>query len=306
VLDHLLARPDLFALNPVLVRRPERRAGDTRAAFTADAHAALAGNPDLVIEAMGGVDQPAELMLQALAGGAHVVTANKAALAARYDALKAGARHAQRRLQYAASVGGGVVILEALERLKPRGVVSVEGVMNGTGNFILSRLSAGAAFDDAVAEAQRLGFAEADPSADVDGHDAADKLSLLIREAFGKNVAPDAISKQSLREASSERLAQAAARGEVFKQVGRCALDANGSVEASVRVMSVSASHPLAGAVNEENRFVVTLADGSVHALYGKGAGRWPTAASVFADVMDIARACACDAPERAALAASA
>ena len=268
--------------------------------------AALADNPDLVIEAMGGIDQPADLMLRALAGGAHVVTANKAALAARYDALQAGARKAGRRLHYAASVGGGVVILEALERLKPRGVVSVEGVMNGTGNFILSRLRARAAFDDAVAEAQRLGFAEADPSADVDGHDAADKLSLLIREAFGRDVAPEAIAKESLRAATPERLAEAAAKGDVFKQIGRCALNADGSVEASVRVMSVPASHPLAGAVNEENRFVVTLADGSVHALYGKGAGRWPTAASVFADVMDIARACACDAPERAALAASA
>ncbi len=306
VLDHLLARPDLFALNPVLVRRPERRAGDGRAAFTADADVALAGNPDLVIEAMGGIDQPADLMLRALANGAHVVTANKAALAKRYDALQAGARKARRRLQYAASVGGGVVILEALERLKAHGVVSVEGVMNGTGNFILSRLRAGAAFDDAVADAQRLGFAEADPSADVDGHDAADKLSLLIREAFGRDVAPEAIAKESLRAATPERLAEAAGKGEVFKQIGRCALTSDGSVEASVRVMSVPQAHPLAGAVNEENRFVVTLSDGSVHALYGKGAGRWPTAAAVFADVMDIARACACDAPERAALAASA
>lgn len=306
VLDHLIARPDLFVLNPVLVRRPERRADDPRAAFTASADRALADAPDLVIEAMGGVDQPAGLMLRALAGGAHVVTANKAALAARYDALHAGARKAGRRLQYAASVGGGVVILEALDRLRSRGVLSVEGVMNGTGNFILSRLRAGSAFDDAVAEAQRLGFAEADPSADVEGLDAADKLSLLIREAFGKTVQPGAIARQSLRDATPARLADAASRGEVFKQVGRCALKPDGSVEASVRVMSLPLAHPLAGAVNEENRFVVTLADGSVHALYGKGAGRWPTAAAVFADVMDIARACACDGPRRAALAASA
>ncbi|MBI1264757.1 MAG: homoserine dehydrogenase [Alphaproteobacteria bacterium] len=306
VLDHLIARPDLFVLNPVLVRRPERRADDRRAAFTANADRALADAPDLVIEAMGGVDQPAGLMLRALAGGAHVVTANKAALAARYEALKAGARMADRRLQYAASVGGGVVVLEALDRLRNRGVLSVEGVMNGTGNFILSRLRAGAAFDDAVAEAQRLGFAEADPSADVEGLDAADKLSLLIREAFGRTVPPGAIARQSLRDATPARIADAASRGEVFKQVGRCALKPDGSVEASVRVMSLPLAHPLAGAVNEENRFVVTLADGSVHALYGKGAGRWPTAAAVFADVMDIARACACDGPRRAALAASA
>jgi homoserine dehydrogenase len=170
-------------------------------------------------------------------------------------------------------------------------VAAIEGVMNGTANFLLGRLEEGWPFDEAVAKAQALGFAEADPSADVDGHDAADKLSLLVRESFGVSLPPERIAKQSLRDVAPADARAALARGEVLKQVGRCRVRPDGRVEAEVRIESLSAANPLAGARNEENRFVVTSADGDVHEVYGKGAGRWPTAASVFADVMDVQRA---------------
>ena len=162
--------------------------------------------------------------------------------------------------------------------------------MNGTANFLLGRLAEGQAFDEALAEAQRLGFAEADPSADVDGHDAADKLSLLVRECFGVALPPEAIAKQSLRSVSPVNVQAALGRGEVYKQVGRCSVRSDGTIDAEVRIECLPAAHPLAGAVNEENRFVVTDADGELHEVYGKGAGRWPTAAAVFADVMDLRR----------------
>jgi len=295
VLDHVLCHPDLFELNPVLVRNVGARADDRRAVFTADPKAALANAPDLVVEMMGGADGPTQMMAPALRQGQHVVSANKAAVAKHYDALHGAADTGGAHLLYSASVGGGVVILERLAALKDQGVVEIEGVMNGTGNFILDQLGRGVGFDAAVAEAQRLGFAEADPSADVDGHDAADKLSILIREAFGVTLPPEKIVKQSLSDVSAEAAKAALSDGFVFKQVGRCKRLPGGGVDAEVSVRAVPQSHALAGARNEENRFLVTTSNGQVHALQGKGAGRWPTAAAVFADMMDIRRAWACD-----------
>lgn len=289
VLSFLQERPDLFELNPVLVRDLEKH--DEPVRFTTDAVEALAGYPDLVIELLGGPDYPATLLCSALRSGASVVTANKATLAKHYDALHASVQVGGGSLAYSGAVGGGAPILETVARLDASGgVVAIEGVMNGTTNFLLGRLAAGDAFEDAVAEAQRLGFAEADPSADVDGHDAADKLSLLVRKCFGVALPPEEIARQSLRNVLPADVQAAQGRGEALKQVGRCRLRNDGSVEAEVRIECLPASHPLAGAVNEENRFVVTDAKGDLHEVYGKGAGCWPTAAAVFADVMDLQR----------------
>jgi homoserine dehydrogenase len=229
-------------------------------------------------------------MLSALHHGAQVVTANKAAVAKYYDPLHACAEAGGGAVRYSAAVGGGAPILETLARLDGD-VVALEGVMNGTCNYLLSRLGEGWSFDDAVAQAQELGYAEADPAADVDSHDAADKLSILIREAFGVALLPDRIAKESLRDVTPEAAQAALARGEVLKQVGRCRRLADGSIEAEVRVVALPAEHPLASAQNEENRFLVTDSSGMVHAIFGKGAGRWPTATAVFADVMDAQRA---------------
>jgi homoserine dehydrogenase len=219
-----------------------------------------------------------------------VVTANKAALAKHYDSLHACADAGGGSLRYSAAVGGGAPVLETLQRLSGS-VVAVEGVMNGTCNFLLSRLGEGWSFDEAVAKAQELGYAEADPSADVDSHDAAAKLSILVREAFGVPLPPERIARQSLRSVTPEAAQAALAGGQALKQVGRCRLLPDGSLEAEVVLEALDLSHPLAGARNEENRFLVTDADGMVHEVFGKGAGRWPTATAVFADVMDAQRA---------------
>ncbi|MGZ8337765.1 MAG: amino acid kinase family protein, partial [Allosphingosinicella sp.] len=219
VLSYLAQRPDLFRVNPVLVRQPELHSSDGGAAFTDDLDVALADEPDLVIELLGGADHPADVMCAVLRRGAHVVTANKAAVARHYDALHACAEAGGVTLSYSATVGGGVPVLETLDRLGADGaVLGIEGVMNGTANYLLSRLGEGWDFDAAVAKAQELGFAEADPAADVDGHDAADKLSLLIREAFGVAVPPGRIFKQSLRDVRPGEPQAALARGEVLKQ----------------------------------------------------------------------------------------
>ena len=288
VLDYLLARPDLFEVNPVLVRRPGKYGRVTR--FTTQPSEALANRPDVVVELLGGADEPADLMRAALRHGAQVVTANKAALARHYDSLHACAEAGGGSLRYSASVGGGAPVLEMLRQLSGA-VVVVEGVMNGTCNYLLSRLGEGWAFEEAVAKAQELGYAEADPSTDVDGHDAAAKLSILVREAFGVSLPPERIAKPSLRSVDPEAVRAALARGQVIKQVGRCRLLADGGLEAEVVLEALDLSHPLAGTQNEENRFLVTDADGMVHEVFGKGAGRWPTATAVFADVMDAQRA---------------
>jgi homoserine dehydrogenase len=288
VLAYLQSRPDLFQVNPVLVRRPGKYEGPGR--FTAQPSEALAGKPDIVIEVLGGPDEPADLMRSALRHGAHVVTANKAAVAKHYESLHACAELGGGSLRYSSAVGGGAPILETLDRLRGS-VVALEGVMNGTCNYLLSRLGEGWSFAEAVAKAQELGYAEADPAADVDSHDAASKLSILVREAFGVALLPERIAKASLRDVTPEAAQAALARGEVLKQVGSCRVLADGSLHAEVKVVALPASHPLAGAMNEENRFLVTTRDGRVEEVYGKGAGRWPTATAVFADVMDVQRA---------------
>ena len=288
VLAYLRSRPDLFDVGPVLVRRPEIH--DEEALFTGLLDEALAVQPDILVEAVGGADFPADAMRHALLHGAQVVTANKAAVAKHWDSLHACAGRGGGELRFSAAVGGGAPIVEALRRLDGS-IVSIEGVMNGTCNYLLSRLGEGWSFEDALAKAQDLGFAEADPAADVDGHDAADKLSILAREAFGVALNPERIAKHSLRDLVPQAAAEALERGEVLKQVGRCRLLADGSIEAEVQIVALPASHPLAAARNEENCFLVTDAEGKVHQIFGKGAGRWPTATAVFADVIDAQRA---------------
>ena len=176
--------------------------------------------------------------------------------------------------------------------------------MNGTANFLLGRLGEGWEFDAAIARAQALGFAEADPAADVDGHDAADKLSILVRRAFGVAQPPDRIARASLRGLAPGAAAAALARGRVLKQVGRCRVDPDGTLHAQVRIEALRVDDPLAGACDEENRFRIVDGAGRSHHVHGKGAGRWPTTAAVFADVMDLQRALAAagdvqSAPER-------
>ena len=293
VMNYILKRPDLFVLNKVFVRSPDKR--DNPALYTDQLTEAMAGEVDIVVETMGGAHEFADALCDALRSGIHVVTANKAVVAAHYDALHANAAKGNARLLYSGAVGGGAPVLEAVGRLaEAPGIVALEGVVNGTVNFLLARLANGWSFEKAIAKAQELGFAEADPSSDVEGHDAAYKLSLLVRDAMGIAVPAGDIEKQSLDTVSAESILAALARGEVLKQVSRARLLPDGKVETSVRIESLPAGHPLAKVTNTENSVLITAADGSVHEVHGHGAGRWPTAASVMADVMDLQRAAPC------------
>lgn len=289
VLAHLKHWKHLFEVNPVLVRHPMRYAEDGD--FTSEPDHALAGKVDIVVDVLVGADFPASLLVPALRSGAHVVSANKAALAHHYDELHSAAQAGGAMLNFSAAVGGGTPVIERLRALKGR-VARIEGVMNGTCNFLLDRLHEGWTFDEALARARELGFAEEDSSADVDGHDAVAKLSLLIRQGLNVPIALGDIPRHSLREIDHGALLEAKAKGLVLKQVGRCELK-DGKPIASVALEYLPADHPLAAPRNEENAFLVTEKDGTVHKLHAKGAGRWPTAAAVFSDIMDIYRAVA-------------
>ncbi|WP_417496267.1 homoserine dehydrogenase [Maricaulis sp.] len=292
VCRHLLAHPGRFRLNSVLVRDAAQHAatGAPGLRFTEDLAEALADQPDLVVETMGGTGVARALSQSVLRDGMHLVTANKAVIALDFDRLHELAAESGRHLRYSAAVGGGAPILETLDRVSQRGaVLSVEGVMNGTCNFILGKLGDGARLADAIAEAQALGFAEADPRGDIDGDDAADKLSIIIRHAFGIRVDPGDIAKESLSGLSAERLQAVADQNQVIKQVGQCSAGADGRLVARIELRALDRDDPLAKLRNEENGFLVQLPHQSLY-VQGKGAGRWPTAEAVFADIVDIQR----------------
>jgi homoserine dehydrogenase len=297
VCSHLLAHPGRFELAPVLVRDPARHAGlagkAAALAFTDDPARALAGEPDIVVETIGGTGLARALCQSVLREGAHLVTANKAVIALDIDRLSELARQQGRQLRYSAAVGGGVPVLELVDLLAARGgILGIEGVLNGTCNFVFGQMQKGARLADAVTEAQRRGFAEADPSADIDGLDAADKLAILVRHAFGITLRPDRIERESLNDLDAHRIRAVREQGLVFKQVARCQVLADGSVSARVDIEALDPGHPLAGLENEGNGFLIHLPQQRTVSVQGKGAGRWPTAEAVFADIMDIQRLC--------------
>tara|TARA_R110002073_G_scaffold303658_1_gene472107 strand:- start:6808 stop:8703 length:1896 start_codon:yes stop_codon:yes gene_type:complete len=313
VCEHLLANTDRFQLNPILVRDPAHHVAISAPGlrFTGDLAEALAHRPDIVVETIGGTGMARSLSQSVLRDGMHLVTANKAVIALDFDRLHALATQSGRHLRYSAAVGGGAPILETLDRVNRCGsVLSVEGVMNGTCNFILGKLGEGALLADAIAEAQALGFAEADPRGDIDGDDAADKLSIIIRHAFGLRLDPADIARESLSDLSTGRLRTAAEQNLVIKQVGHCSAGTDGQLVARIELRALEPGHRLAKLRNEENGFLVQLPHESLY-VQGKGAGRWPTAEAVFADIVDIQRLLdnnlavpAASRPERAAQAA--
>lgn len=293
VYDQISARPDLFEVVGIAVREVERHAasGVSRSLLTGDAWAVVRADCDVIVEALGGDEPAGGLIAEALRRGRDVVTANKAVIAARAEELEAIAAVSGARLLYSAAVGGGVPVVETVRRLANQrsagGVESVEGVLNGTTNFVLDRLADGVSFDDAVKLAQALGFAEADPSADLDGVDAANKLAVLARAAFGEAIDPTRIERRGIREVTPAVAAEARRAGGAVRLVARLRRE-GGRVIASVGPEVLAAGHPLAGARDERNIAVIRTAGGGETVAAGRGAGRWPTAESVIGDLFEL------------------
>jgi homoserine dehydrogenase len=290
VYEHLTRLGRQFEVVAVGVRdiRKHENSGIPRHLLSADLDSVLRIQADVVVETIGGLHPAREMIGRALAAGRHVVTANKAVLAAFGDELHAAAGAAGVALKYSASVGGGVPVLEAVRHARMRGPISrIRGVLNGTTNFILARLEAGSTFEAAVVEAQRAGFAEADPSADLDGIDAANKLVVLAREAFGVSLRLEQVDRTGIRAITPRDVASAAQRGRAIRLVATLRHD-DGGVNAQVKPEETIGGDPLANTRDEQNCVEIHHRDGTVEVVAGRGAGRWPTAESVFADLLEL------------------
>jgi homoserine dehydrogenase len=280
-----------LSITNVLVRDPEKnRPGVDRNLLTTQPEKVINNGCDLVVELMGGIEPARTLIQQALAGGKHVVTANKALLALDGFSLMKAAETQNVRLGFEASVCGGIPIIRALRNgLVGDHIQRLSGILNGTCNYILSRMSEDRIeFDVALREAQAKGFAEADATLDIDGCDAAQKLKILAELAFNAHVNADAVQVEGIREISTEDVQAAREFGYVIKQVAAADLHGD-AIALTVRAVLLPAAHPLAS-VRDENNAVLVRGDAVGEMLFaGKGAGSLPSASAVLSDVVDIA-----------------
>ncbi len=278
----------------IAVRRPElaRISGVDAALLTGDA-AALVTQPDvdIVVELIGGIEPARSLLLTALDSGRSVVTANKALLASDGAALHKAASANGADLYYEAAVAGAIPLLRALrESLAGDTVRRVLGIVNGTTNFILDQMdSVGSEFGPALTQAQQLGYAEADPTADVQGHDAAAKAAILAGLAFHTEVTSADVFTEGITGITADDIASARALGFVIKLLAICER-CNGGISVRVHPAMLPRVHPLA-AVHEAYNAVFVEAEAAGRLMfYGAGAGGQPTASAVLGDIVAVAR----------------
>ncbi|WP_296103477.1 homoserine dehydrogenase [uncultured Corynebacterium sp.] len=251
---------------------------------------------DLVVEVIGGIDLPRKLVLAALRAGKSVVTANKALVAAHADELAEAADASGADLFFEAAVAAAIPVVGPLRRsLAGDRVNRVMGIVNGTTNFILDAMDeSGASYDEMLAEATRLGYAEADPTADVDGYDAASKAAILASIAFHTRVSADDVYREGIREITAADIASAKAVGCTIKLLALCErlVDSDGKESVSARVYPalVSRSHPLASVSQSFNAVFVEAEAAGRLMFYGNGAGGNPTASAVLGDVIGASR----------------
>jgi len=285
-------------LKGVAVRRLDapREAEVSADLLTTDATALVAREDvDIVVEVIGGIEPARGLILSALEHGASVVTANKALLAEDGATLFEAAEKAGRDLYYEAAVAGAIPILRPLrDSLAGDKVTKVVGIVNGTTNYILDKMdSQGSGFAEALAEAQELGYAEADPTADVEAFDAAAKAAILASLAFHSRVGASDVHREGISDVTAADVASATAMGCVVKLLAIAELRSGDGEEAvSVRVhpVMIPRSHPLASVREAYNAvFVESEAAGQLM-FYGPGAGGAPTASAVLGDLVTVGR----------------
>ena len=271
----------------------KQRPGIDPALLTDDA-AALVARPgiDLVIEVMGGVEPARSLILTAIERGASVITANKQLLAQDGATLYTAAAEAGVDLYFEASVAGAIPIIRPLrESLVGDELTAVMGIVNGTTNFILDKMhTEGSSFEEVLAEAQRLGYAEEDPTADVEGLDAAAKAAILASLAFHSRVKLDDVDCEGISKVTASDVATAKELGYVIKLLARCALAPDGSISVGVHPTMVPSTHPLANVSGAFNAVFVESRHAGQLMFMGPGAGGSPTASAVLGDVVTAAR----------------
>jgi homoserine dehydrogenase len=270
----------------------EREVPLPREVFTTDADSIVTDpDIDIVLELLGGMDPAKELVLASFASGKPVVTANKELLANVGKVLFDAADAASRDIRFEATVAGGVPLIAPLkESLAGERVLRMLGIVNGTTNYVLTQMSEhGWTFEDALAEAQRLGYAEADPTADVDGFDAAAKCAILASIAFNTRVVASDVYREGIARITPQDIADAARLGYVVKLLAIAELD-GGEVSARVHPAMIPATHPLASVRDANNAVFVEGAKVGQLMFYGPGAGGDATATSVVGDLVRVAR----------------
>ncbi len=280
-------------LTHVLNRRVERKRvpwAPASVQWTEDFDQVLASDADIVVELIGGLEPAKQWVEQALLAGKSVVTANKRLIAIHGPELQALARQTGQRLEYGGSVAGGVPVLCGLQQgLSGDQIVKLSGVLNGTCNYILSNMEArGTSFSAALAKAQELGFAEADPAEDIHGLDASCKLTILSRLAFHADIQPNDIPSRSIEGIDAVDFELARKLGHTIRQVSTAELEGN-VLRAAVRPALVPLNSPLAQTKDNQNALIVTGKHGGETLFAGRGAGGGPTAVAVVSDLVSIA-----------------
>ena len=279
----------------VAVRRPHRHPDVPQHLITTDADALVRSDVDVVVEVIGGIEPVRGLLVSALRNGKSVVTANKALLAEHAADLFAAADSSGADLYFEAAVAGAIPLVRPLrESLAGDRITRVMGIVNGTTNFILSAMdSTGASYAETLDEASRLGYAEADPTADVDGYDAASKAAILASIAFHTRVTAADVYREGIAAVTPADVAAAKTLGRTIKLLAICERigdDARGSVAVRVHPAMIPRTHPLASVGGAFNAvFVEADAAGSLM-FYGQGAGGAPTASAVLGDLVAVAR----------------
>ncbi|BAU14420.1 homoserine dehydrogenase [Leptolyngbya sp. NIES-3755] len=246
---------------------------------------------DIVIEVMGGLEPARSLMLKAIQHKKHVVTANKAAIAKFGDEIFTAASEAGVYVLLEAAVGGGIPVIEPLKQsLCANRINTVTGIVNGTTNYILTRMQIeGGDFTEILTDAQKLGYAEADPTADVDGFDAADKIAILASLAFGGRIKLPEVYCEGIRNVSTIEIAYAEKLGFVIKLLAIAKRKSSDELEVRVHPTLIPKSHPLASVNDVYNAILIEGEPIGQVMFFGRGAGSGPTASAVVADILKIA-----------------
>jgi homoserine dehydrogenase len=246
---------------------------------------------DLVVELIGGYEPARTIILEALKSGKNVVTANKAVLAKYWDQIFTTAQNCQKSIYYEASVGGVIPVVQGLsEGLASEEILEIKGILNGTTNFILSEMTKnGIAYKDALESARKAGFAEADPSFDVNGIDTANKLAILASLAWGGWLKVKDISIKGIADLNIEDVSIAQKFGYDIKLIGSAQKTKNG-IDLSVQPCLVHHDNAFATVENEYNAVMINGKDSGDILFYGKGAGQYPAASAVVSDIINLSK----------------